>query len=168
MYFSDGVVYGPLPSLPFLPVSFPRLIMFVANETGDNDNHNEGGQFSGEIGAGIRRSSSAFWFDAYSAYLGCENHSAGQCKLQITGLVYQEETKSEAATFHQTVFLGPCLLPDNCELQQVRFDSSMKALSGLRIQASVDDEPVSWFMDNLALGWSNNTCAAGLVREGSQ
>ncbi|KAG9892367.1 hypothetical protein KCU98_g16983, partial [Aureobasidium melanogenum] len=166
MYFSDGFVYAPPPSMPFLPVSPPRLVMFVANETGDN--HNEEGQLSGEIGAGIRRSSSAFWFDAYSAYLGCDNRSADQCKLQITGLVYHEETKSEVAAFHQTMFLSPCLLPNHCELKQFHFDLSMKALSGLRIEASVNDGPVSWFMDNLALGWSNNTCAAGLLREESQ
>lgn len=168
MYFSDGFVYAPPPSMPFLPVSPPHLVMFVANDTGDNDNHNERGQVSGEIGAGIRRSSSAFWFNAYSAYLGCDNHSADQCKLQITGQVYHEETKSEVAAFHHTVFLSPCLLPDHCELKQVHFDLSMKALSSLRIEASVNDGPVSWFMDNLALGWSNNTCAAGLLREESQ
>ncbi|KAI4716672.1 hypothetical protein E4T48_07144 [Aureobasidium sp. EXF-10727] len=168
MFFSDGFVYAPPPTLPFLPVSSPRLVMFVANKTGDNDNPSEGGQLSGEIGAGTRRSSSAFWFNAYSAYLGCDNHSAYQCKLQITGLVYHEHTKSEVAAFHQTVSLLPCLLPDNCELNKVYFDSSMKGLSGIRIQASANDEPVSWFMDNLALGWSNNTCAAGLLRGRSQ
>lgn len=168
MHFSDGFVYAPPPSLPFLPVSPPHLVMFVANETGDNNNHNDGGRLAGEIGAGIRRSSSAFWFNAYHAYLGCDNHSAHPCKLQITGLVYQEQTKSEVAAFHQTVSILPCLLPDNCELKQIHFDSSMKALSSLRIQASANDEPVSWFMDNLALGWSNNTCAAGLLRERSQ
>ncbi|KAG9674986.1 hypothetical protein KCU95_g9332, partial [Aureobasidium melanogenum] len=168
LYFSDGFVYAPPPSMPFLPVSPPHLVMFVANETSDNHNLNEGGQVSGDIEAGIRRSSSAFWFNAHSAYLGCDNRSTNPCKLQITGLVYQEETKSGVAAFHQTVFLAPCLLPDHCELKQVHFDLSMKALSGLRIEASVNDEPVSWFMDNLALGWSNNTCAAGLLREESQ
>ncbi|KAK6000771.1 hypothetical protein QM012_003496 [Aureobasidium pullulans] len=165
MYFSDGFVYAPPPSMPFLPVSPPYLVMFVANDTSNSDNY---GEVSGEIGAGIRKRSSAFWFNAYSAYLGCDNHSVHQCKLQIIGLVYQEKTKSEVAAFHQTVFLTPCLLPDYCELKQIYFDLSMKSLSGLRIQASANDEPVSWFMDNLVLGWSNNTCAAGLLREGSQ
>ncbi|THX27639.1 hypothetical protein D6D12_05368 [Aureobasidium pullulans] len=168
MYFSDGFVYAPPPSVPFVAVSSPRLVMFVANETGDNDNHSEGGQLSGEIGAGTRRSSNAFWFNAHSAYLGCENHSAHQCVLKITGLVYQSETKSEVAAFHQTVKLLPCYLPDNCHLTQIDFSESMKGLSGLRIQASVNEEPVSWFMDNLALGWSNNTCAAGLLRARSR
>lgn len=168
MYFSDGFVYAPPPSVPFVAVSSPRLVTFVANETGDNDNHSEGGQLSGEIGAGTRRSSNAFWFNAHSAYLGCENHSAHQCVLKITGLVYQSETKSEVAAFHQTVKLLPCYLPNNCHLTQIDFAESMKGLSGLRIQASVNDEPVSWFMDNLALGWSNNTCAAGLLRARSR
>ncbi|THY71605.1 hypothetical protein D6C86_04630 [Aureobasidium pullulans] len=168
MYFSDGFVYAPPPSVPFEAASSPRLVMFVANETGDNDNHSEGGQLSGEIGAGTRRSSNAFWFNAHSAYLGCENHSAHQCVLKITGLVYQSETKSEVAAFHQTVKLLPCYLPDNCHLTQIDFSESMKGMSGLRIQASVNEEPVSWFMDNLALGWSNNTCAAGLLRARSR
>jgi hypothetical protein len=165
MYFSDGFVYAPPPSLPFLPISPPRLVMFVANET---NNHNEGGQLPGEIGAGRRRSSSAFWFDAHSAYLGCDNPSAYQCELEITGLVYHEKTKSEVAAFHQTLSILPCHLPNNCELQQVHFDLSMKELSGIRIQASANYEPVNWFMDNLTLGWSNNTRAAGLLRESSQ
>ncbi|THY08160.1 hypothetical protein D6D01_09677 [Aureobasidium pullulans] len=168
MYFSDGFVYAPPPSVPFVAVSSPRLVMFVANETGDNDNHSEGGQLSGEIGAGTSRSSNAFWFNAHGAYLGCENHSAHECVLKITGLVYQSETKSEVAAFHQTVKLLPCYLPDNCHLTQIDFSESMKGLSGLRIQASVNEEPVSWFMDNLALGWSNNTCAAGLLRSRSR
>ena len=161
-------MYAPPPSVPFVPVSPPHLVMFVANETGVNDNHNEGGQLRGEIGAGRRRSSSAFWFDAYSVYLGCENHSAHQCELQITGLVYHEKTRSEVEAFHQTVTLDPCLLPDGCGLTHVQFDSSIKGLSGIRIQAVVFYEPVSWFMDNLALGWSNDTCAAGLLRIESQ
>lgn len=142
--------------------------MFAANETGVAENHNEGEQLRGEIGAGRRKSLSAFWFDAYSVYLGCENYSAHQCELQITGLVYHEKTRSEVAAFHQTVTLDPCLLPDGCGLTHVQFDSSMKGLSGIRIQAVVFYEPVSWFMDNLALGWSNDTCAAGLLRIESQ
>lgn len=164
MYFSDGFVYVPPPQVPFAAVSSPRLVMFVANETGDGDNHSEGGQLSGEIGAGTRRSSNAFWFNAYSAYLGCDNVGPEECNVQISGLVYQNSTKSEVVAFQQNATLPPCLIFENCQLTQVKFAKSMKGLSGIRIQAFNGGESRSWFMDNLALGWYNNSCDAGLLR----
>jgi hypothetical protein len=168
MYFSDGFVYAPPPSVPFAAISSPRLVMFLANGTGDDDNHSDGGELSGEIGAGTRRSSNAFWFNAYSAYLGCDNNGPEDCTLQVTGLVYQDSTKSEVAAFQQNVTQPPCLYADKCQLTQVHFAQSMKGLSGIRIQAFVGSERRSWFMDNLALGWFNNTCEAGLLRGRSE
>ncbi|KAI5199965.1 hypothetical protein E4T39_05966 [Aureobasidium subglaciale] len=176
MYFSNGFVYAAPGSDPFGPsTSDRRLVMFKANDTGDSDNHNEGGQLPGELGAGIRRSSNAFWFNAYSAQLGCDYESNASCTLQITGLVYQNETKTEVAAYHQTVRLPPCSpsigdpLMINCQLTEVLFAQSMQGLSGLRVQACSDAGTArSWFMGDLALGWTNNTCAAGLLRGRSQ
>lgn len=84
--------------------------------------------------------------------------------MQISGLVYQKGTDSEVAAFHQNVTLPPCLSSEKCQLEQVQFPQSMRGLSGIRIQAFVGNERRSWFMDNLALGWYNNTCDAGLLR----
>ncbi|KAI5269747.1 hypothetical protein E4T47_06859 [Aureobasidium subglaciale] len=177
MYFSDGFVYAAPGSRPFGgSASDRRLVMFVANNTGDSDNHNEGGQLPGEFGAGIRRSSSAFWFNAHSALIGCDGlDTSADCTVQITGLVYNNETKAEFAAFEQTVMLPPCsphtgnIAMINCQLTEVRFAQSMQELSGLRVQAfSNAGTARSWFMGDLTLGWSNNTCAAGLLRGRSQ
>lgn len=39
-----------------------------------------------------------------------------------------------------------------------------RSLTGLEFIATIGGTPVTWFMDDLRLGWSNNTCAAGLRR----
>ena len=168
MYFSNGYVYAPPPRDPFPPISGSRLVMFLTNETGPSNNPNAGGQRPGEIGAGDRASESAFWFNVYSAYLGCDNAGPHDCNMLITGYVWQADTQDEVLVFQQAVSLPPCPGFQNCKLQPITFAKSMVNLSGIQIQASVDGEERMWYMDDLAMGWSNNTCAAGLLRLRSQ
>lgn len=164
MYFSNGYVYLPPPREPFSPISEPRLIMFLTNETGPSNNPNAGGQRPGEIGAGDRASESAYWFNAYSAYLGCDNEGPDDCTMQISGYVWQSGTQDDVLAFRQNISLPACPDYQNCKLQQVEFNKNMVGLSGIQIQAFVKDEQRMWFMDDLAMGWYNNTCEAGLLR----
>ncbi|KAL1306693.1 hypothetical protein AAFC00_005363 [Neodothiora populina] len=167
LYFANGYVYIPPPSDPFPPVSEPRLVMFLTNETGPSDNPGAGGEHVGEIGAGDRASQSAFWFNAYSAYLGCDNAGPEDCTVQVSGYVFQGSGK-EVMAYQQNFTLPGCPGFDNCRLKHVFFPKSMVGLSGLQFQASVNGEHRVFFMDNLSLGWYNNTCAAGLMRTRSK
>ncbi|KAK4906541.1 hypothetical protein LTR28_000588 [Elasticomyces elasticus] len=56
----------------------------------------------------------------------------------------------------------------DCRLEQVQFPASFRGLSGLQFQASVGNEKKIFFMDDLSMAWSNNTCAAGLLRQRSR
>lgn len=167
LYFSNGFVYMPPPSDPFPPISQPRLVMFLTNETGPTSSPDARGEHAGEIGAGDRASESAFWFNAYSAYLGCDNEGPENCTMQVSGYKYKGGQKESLA--HQANFtIEGCPKFKDCHLKKVKFPREMVGLSGVQFQAFVGGKKRAFFMDDLALGWSNNTCAAGLLRSKSR
>lgn len=138
--------------------------MFLTNETGPSNNPHAGGQRAGEIGAGNRASNSAFWFNAYGAYLGCDNEGPDECVMQISGYTWQKDGEEELLAYQQNVTLPPCPDYKDCKLTPITFAGSMKGLSGIRFQAFVNGDQRMWYIDDLALGWYNNTCSAGLLR----
>ena len=110
----------------------------------------------GEFGAGPRASESAYWIDAYSAYLGCNNTGSASCMLTING--YNNTSPIPQAS--QVLYTFPCPGLVNCHMDFVEFADDFRNLSGFQVLATVDGKPVNWFMDEVTLGWSNNTCAA--------
>ena len=167
--FSNGYVYAPQPSEPFTPVSPPHLAVFLANGTGMKAGSlSPYALKSGEIGDGTRGSLSAFWFDAHSAFLGCDNAGPDECELLILGYTWDLTSNQEILSYSQNASLPPCPNFKDCKLEQVNFPTSFRGLSGLQIQAYVDNQPRMFFMDNLDLAWTNKTCAAGKLRQSSQ
>ncbi|KAK0900740.1 hypothetical protein LTS16_014524 [Friedmanniomyces endolithicus] len=158
--FSNGYVYGPQPSVPYLPSSAPHLAVFLANGSGMMASSMQ----PGEVGDGPYESMSAFWFDAFSAFMGCDNAGPGLCTIVFTGYTWSPDAKNEIATYTQNATVAPCPSLVNCQLQQVSFPTSFRGLSGVRMQAFVGNEPRMFFVDDMKLGWSNNTCQAGLTR----
>ncbi|KAK5725681.1 hypothetical protein LTR15_003871 [Elasticomyces elasticus] len=159
--FSDGYVYAPQPSEPYLPSSEPHLAVFLANGTGVTARSVQ----PGEIGDGPYESNSAFWFDAFSAMMGCDNAGPDPCTIVFTGYTYSAAAKDEIATYTQNATIAPCPALNNCPLQPVSFPTSFRSLSGVRMQAFVGNEERMFFLDDMELGWSNNTCQAGLTRQ---
>lgn len=167
-FFSNGFLYAPPPSEPFKPVSEPRLVVFLPNDTGASEELVTGSVRPGEIGAGDRASASAFWFNAESAFLGCDNKGPEPCVMTISAFSYDKSSTNEILKHQQNVTIPACLATDDCSLQHVDFDAEMTALSGIEIRAFVGVSQRIWFMDNLAMSWYNNTCAAGLLRQESR
>ena len=118
----------------------------------------------GEIGDGAIDSLSAFWFNAYDAWFGCDNEGPDECTMVFSAYSWSPSAKTEILTYTQNASLPGCPGFNDCHLQQVQFPYSFRGLSGLQMQAYVGNEQRIFFMDNLALGWSNNSCAAGLQR----
>jgi len=160
--FSDGYVYGPSPKVPYVPASAPHLAVFLANASGVTASSMP----PGEIGDGPYESMSAFWFDAYGAFFGCD--SPDGCTMVFTGYTWSPTAKTEIPTYTQNATVTPCpnLTSGSaaCQLQQISFPDSFRSLSGLQMQAFSSDVERMFFMDDMALGWSNNTCMAGLTR----
>ena len=125
-----------------------------------NGSPDAGLELFGEFGAGPRATQSAYWIDAFSVYLGCKNPGPSDCVISLNGYVAGRSTR----TAFQTVTQPPCPGLVNCKLALVEFNADFRDLSGVQIIAAVDRRPVTWYMDELELGWSNNTCEATTER----
>lgn len=161
--FSNGFVYAPQDVEPFTANSQPNVAAFLANGTGMRT----GAGDSGEISDGPD-DVSAFWFDAFSAFLGCDNAGPGNCTMEVTGLHWDPVAKDETPAFSQSYTLPPCPGNRNCVLTPITFPSTARSLSGLQIRAVRAGEPRMFFMDDMNMAWSNKTCDAGLLRQHTQ
>ncbi|KAJ8611629.1 hypothetical protein MRB53_037853 [Persea americana] len=169
--WSNGYVYAPPPKDPFSPHSAPHLAVFLGNASGNSSDLTPSAMAPvsgmigpGEFGDGSSSAVSAFWFDAYSAWLGCDNPGPESCTYVITAFVWDEEGRREKQIDQQTATTSACPGFQNCQLQEVQFPQSFVNLTGLQIQAYKGADQVMFFMDDVQLAWSNNTCAAGLRR----
>ncbi|TKA76150.1 hypothetical protein B0A49_03724 [Cryomyces minteri] len=169
LYYANGFSYVPPPTVPFPPSSPPRLAMYLSNDTGDIGSPNAGGMKAGELGAGPRGATDAYWIDAWSVYLGCDNEGPTDCTMVLSGYRWDTATGQETLHVQQNATLSPCPGYIDCHLQHVVLDSGFTSLTGFQIQAFVNETvDRTYFMDDLAMGWSNNTCAAGLLRISSR
>ncbi|KAL8669170.1 MAG: hypothetical protein Q9168_006232 [Polycauliona sp. 1 TL-2023] len=163
LYFNGGFGYAPPPDDPFSPISPPQLAVYnYSSDPSTSPSINAGLQLHGELGAGPRVQDDAYWINAYSAWIGCVNGGPTECRVELVGL---DAFGSTIAT--QTVLLSPCVGLVNCTLDRVLFSLDFRKMAGLQILAYVYDTPVTFYMDDLSLGWSNNTCAAQLERSSS-
>ncbi|KAI4132444.1 MAG: hypothetical protein LQ347_002574 [Umbilicaria vellea] len=162
LFWSQGFAYAPPPSDPFLPISSPQLAVFIVNASANVHSVDSSG--GGGFSAGLNVAESAFWVDAYGAYMGCNDGGPVECVVKILGYTYSSATDNPDPSFIQTVTLPPCPGLVNCTLTPVTFAADFRSLTGLEIIATIGGTPVTWFLDDLRLRWSNNTCAAGLRR----
>ncbi|KAL8828097.1 MAG: hypothetical protein Q9170_006746 [Blastenia crenularia] len=164
LFFNGGYGYVPPPSDPYAPVSPPQLAVYnYHNDSVSQQSIDEGLELHGEIGAGPRANDSAYWIDAYSTWIGCANAGPGDCRIDFIGY---DKFDAEIAT--QTLLQPPCPGLVNCQLAQVSFTSQFRDLAGLQILAYVNKTPITFYMDDLSLAWSNNTCAAQLKRSSGE
>lgn len=172
LFWANGFAYVPPPKDPYLPISPPQLAVFItdptANVHADNSTVGLGEEGYGEFGAGPRYAESAYWINAYSAYVGCNNTGPADCMITINGYTYEPHFKNVVLNALQVMYQPPCPTLTNCDFLSVTLNNDFRNLVGLQIVATVGEERVAWFMDDLEVGWSNNTCAAGKQRDSSR
>ncbi|MCJ1391934.1 hypothetical protein MMC18_004801 [Xylographa bjoerkii] len=172
LVWSLGFAYAPPPSDPYPPISPPQLGVFVTNQSVNVHPVNltsppgPGDDVDGELGAGPNFGNSAFWINAYSAYLGCANAGPEDCELTINGYGLDAAFANNVLVARQTAYQPPCVGLTNCALMKVTFTQDFQNLTGFQIIASVGTNPLmyTWYMDNLEVGWSDNSCEAGQIR----
>jgi hypothetical protein len=170
--FSNGYVHAPESKQPFAPTSGDQLAVFLASANGTNDTfwHQNGmsanvrGTEPGEISDGPYDGLPAFWFNARGAELGCDNDGPEPCVFEITGSTWDSKLGDDVETYTTKIELPPCADFKDCKLQHVDFPDNFIGLSGIQIQAFANNKPVMFFMDDLALGWYDNSCEAGMQR----
>lgn len=167
-WFSNNFVYAPLPSEPFAPVSGSHLLVFLPkDDVGVAASQEPPAEFS----VGPKSGNSSFWFDAYSMFLGCDDQGSDACVIEITGYTTGNLSSSQAQSSVQVAVLQSCstLAATSCKLAQVVLDPPMRALSGISINAYTSGGVASvLYMDNVNLGWTDNSCQAGLQRESTR
>jgi hypothetical protein len=164
LYFQDHFGYVPPPSDPFPPHSPPQLAIYREAGLDFTGSPDSGLLLLGEIGSGPRASDSAYWIDANSVWFGCANGGPQDCTIKINGFT----NGTTSPTITQTVTQPPCQGLKNCSLDLVEFSDDFHDLTGLQIIAKIGTETVDYYMDDLELSWSNNTCAAQQERSSSE
>lgn len=172
LFYANGFAYvaPPAADIPFPATSNPHIAIFspklVIDATAKNHSVARLDDLRpGEISAGPRAGNQIWQFDAYGADLGCDNTSPSPCVMTITGYAYDANTTSEYPLVQQKVELPACdtITLHQCSLKHVDFQG-FRGLSGIQFEALVGDQQKIFVMDNLNLGWCDNSCSAGLKR----
>jgi hypothetical protein len=122
---------------------------------------------NGMFGAGPRYQESAFWFDAFDTWLGCQNPGPADCQLTANGYQYDPISGNSVLKVQQTFYAPPCPALQDCEMEQYHFSGHFRNLTALQILATVEggNTLISWYMDDVSLSWTNKTCAATMLRD---
>lgn len=164
----------PPPRVPYLPSSKPLLVEFIpnfsVNETDDpsNPNSRESG-WSGDIANGDHGRTDCFNFNVYGASFGCD--SAGpDCLFTFTGYRYEQGSMITSQVTKQTITVAACPNPSDltCTLTSVTLDNTFQNLDIIRINVTVNGLPKLWWMDDVRLGWFDNSCTKGLCRQNTR
>ncbi|KAJ8063939.1 hypothetical protein OCU04_007787 [Sclerotinia nivalis] len=168
--FSDGFTVVPPPKrLPFLPSSSPLLLEFIPNFDFNSSNKETGPNaaehgFSGQIGSGDEGFTGCFNFNLYGASLGCDSRDAA-CDFTFTGYSYDVASKKTSQVAQQVVNAPACPELSNCVLTSVDLGSSFRDLTYFFMNVTVAGKPKLWWMDDLRLGWFDNSCITGVCRQ---
>lgn len=171
LFFANGLsYYAPDYSIThpgtYDPVSGPNVAIFRVDATTSIDDRDKkvGNMLPGAIGAGPRVDDRIYWFNAYSAELGCENGGSVPCNMTISGYTWNKSTLLEDRAVVQYAQIVPCNQLEDCVLEHVALND-FHGLSSIRFEAAVDGATLkSWVVDNLSMEWYDNSCEAGLKR----
>lgn len=173
--WSAGFEYGPPGPQAYLPHSGTRLGAFDPMDPDVLKPPTIGSMMAGSFGAGLRAFNDIYYFDASSAFVGC-NNTATMTKCEIVATAYQwRPDNASLPTIGReyvvdTQYFSPptCATKENCTLTQITFASTFSRLSSINLYAKVNGAVVGFFIDDIALAWSNNTCGAGIARISSR
>ncbi|PMD66927.1 uncharacterized protein K444DRAFT_623175 [Hyaloscypha bicolor E] len=166
--FSDGFVVVPPPRSPYLPSSKPLFTEFIPNFNINGTNPMAGPTtaeygYSGDIGNGDHGLTGCFSFNMYGASFGCDSRGP-DCVFHFTGYRYNRSTRNTTAVTSQSISVPACPALASCTLTPITLDNSFSNLDSIRINVTVGSAPKIWWMDDLRLGWFDNSCKAGLCR----
>lgn len=119
-----------------------------------------------EITVGPRKADSCMRFNFLGLSLGC-NSTGPSCIFNITGARTPADGVSPDVDIVSNLWnLTACLAPSNCSLVPIVANpGAFSDLTSIRIQLTTGNSTgATWWGDDLLLGWTNNSCAAGKCR----
>ena len=167
--FSDGFTVVPPPTDPYLPSSKPLLLEFIPNFSFNGTSQQSGpntaeGGYSGQISDGDGGATGCFAFNMYGASLGCDS-TGPNCDFTFTGYREDPVTQNITQVTSQDYAIPACPALSNCSLVPISLEGTFQNLVYVRINVTVQSQPKIWWMDDLNLGWFNNSCTTGLCRQ---
>ncbi|KAE8444646.1 hypothetical protein EG329_014394 [Mollisiaceae sp. DMI_Dod_QoI] len=169
--FSNGFDVVPPPTEQYNPSSPPLLVEFIPNFNLSTSNSQSGPNsaefgWSGDIGNADHGVLGCFSFNVYGASFGCDSDGP-DCVFSFTGFRYDPATHLTNPVVTDTHTIQACPTIAHCQLIPIALDSAFQDLDKIRINVTVAGEPKLWWMDDLRLGWTDNSCSQGLCRQGS-
>jgi len=166
--FSEGFSVVPPPTEPYVPSSPPLILEFDPNfNTSLLTFPNVASDgFSGGVGSADQGASGCFHFNFYGASFGCDSDGP-DCDFTFTGFTYDAKTQNSSQVAYQKLSIAACPALNNCALTPLNVDDSFQGLDYFLVTLSVDFQPKTWWMDDLRLGWTDNSCTTGLCRQSS-
>ncbi|RDW68093.1 hypothetical protein BP6252_09489 [Coleophoma cylindrospora] len=166
--FSDGFTVVPPPTDPFFPKSGKQLLEFIPNLNINGTNPRAGPNtdelgYSGGISDGDHGITGCFTFNFYGAALGCES-TGSDCDFTFSGYQLNSNHTDVVPVAVQDHTIPACSALNGCPLYPVVVDNTFQNLTTIRINVTVAGVPKIWWMDDLHLGWYDNSCATGLCR----
>jgi len=169
LFYANGFAYVPDKWEPYAAISQPNIALFLPLGGSLLPNSAFAGTLlPGELGAGPRASVDAYWFNAYSGYFGCALNGITPCSLRVYGYRYHGALGREVLVAEQEFTLPACPGYVHCRLTRVTLGAGFEGLSGIQFKAFTQHLgiPQMFMMDNVQLGWWNNSCSAGILRIG--
>ena len=165
--FSNGYVVVPPPKDPYLPSSGTQLTEFIPNFTVNDSTVASGPNsaqegYSGDIGDGDHDRTGCFRFNFYGAALGCDSKGPS-CVFTFTGLRHDATTGEDNTVVSEIMAIDACPQLVDCKLRAIKLDGFTN-LSAIRMQLTVGGEPKIWWMDDVKMGWYDNSCGKGMCR----
>ena len=180
LYFNSNYSYLSPPSSPYIPQSSPNLAIYraiaasptsSAHDSSDSNGEmtpnlapvDDGFLLPGELGSGPHADSSMHWISPVSGFFGCtDGNAALPCILTIRGYVGVAPRKQPSVA--QVVTVPPCPAMTGCELVPVTFRDDFEGLTALQVVATVGEEMVDWYVDDLVIDWFDTSCEAQTAR----
>ncbi|KAK7942925.1 uncharacterized protein PG986_012038 [Apiospora aurea] len=144
-WFSEGIEVVKSQSSGKLVLQYQQPTMDMAN----------GAENSANFSTGPKQASDCFAFNLYGIRLGCSS-SESECLFTLKGHRLDTESFADIEVAAQIVHVPACSSSD-CNLQSVPV-LNFKSLTSVSISLKVESEDQMWWADEVALGWSNNSC----------
>lgn len=161
-WFSSGFGFLPPPTSKYQPSS-PKLMLQWTPAALPNGSVTDS---IAEITVGPRKADSCMRFNFLGLSLGC-NSTGPSCIFNITGARTPADGVSPDVDIVSNLWnLTACLAPSNCSLVPIVANpGAFSDLTSIRIQLTTGNSTgATWWGDDLLLGWTDNSCAAGKCR----
>lgn len=170
-FWEAGWTYGPPPAQPYAPHNGNQLAIYnITLSNQQPGSSNAGTIVKGGFSAGPRSSLDQYWFNATSAWVGCQNNLTsplGVCDFVAEAYVWNNDTQVEQLIITQH-FKLPLCQTEHCDLQLITFSDKFEGLCTMSFYANIDGQIRNFYVDDMEMGWWNNTCDAGLMRISSR